>query len=97
MDLIFDSANVLTPPLPKILPYLRQGSLATWGSPVREEFDSIPDGYKLLCGVSIGFPNEEGLVNSFNPGRGKLQGCGWGEGEGGEMRITNCRCRKQNK
>ena len=44
-----------------------QGALATWGSPIRDEFD-IPAGYKLLCGLSIGYASDD-KVNSFNPGR----------------------------
>jgi nitroreductase len=48
-----------------------QGALATWGSPVRAEF-TIPDKYKLIVGVSLGYPtNAE--VNSFSPGRRDLE------------------------
>ena len=46
-----------------------QGALATWAGPVRESFD-IPKHYKLICGVSIGYPSEH-AVNGFNPGRGE--------------------------
>lgn len=50
-----------------------QGALATWGSPVRDEFGStIPPGYKLLCGLSIGYASDH-IVNKFNPGRPELR------------------------
>jgi nitroreductase len=50
-----------------------QGALATWGSPIREEFGSaIPRGYKLLCGLSIGYASDH-VVNKFNPGRPDLR------------------------
>lgn len=44
-----------------------QGALATWASPVRCEF-SVPDTYRLVCGLSLGYPSEH-PVNTFNPGR----------------------------
>lgn len=44
-----------------------QGALATWAGPVREAF-GIPKGYKLICGVSIGYASDH-AVNGFNPGR----------------------------
>ena len=44
-----------------------QGALATWAGPVRDAFD-IPKPYKLICGVSLGYPSEH-VVNGFNPGR----------------------------
>ncbi len=44
-----------------------QGALATWGSPVRQVFD-VPERYKLVCGVSIGFASDA-PVNAYNPGR----------------------------
>ncbi len=45
-----------------------QGALATWAGPVRKEFD-VPEQYKLICGVSLGFAAPK-PVNQFNPGRG---------------------------
>lgn len=48
-----------------------QGALATWGGPVREKFD-VPEHYKLICGVSIGYASQH-PVNQFNPGRGDQQ------------------------
>ena len=44
-----------------------QGALATWAGPVRAEFD-VPDRFKLICGVSIGYASEH-AVNAYNPGR----------------------------
>jgi nitroreductase len=45
-----------------------QGVLATWGVPIREEFN-VPDGYKLLCGVSMGYEKKEALINKYKPAR----------------------------
>jgi nitroreductase len=47
-----------------------QGALATWGGPVREAF-VVPNAYKLICGVSIGFASPH-PVNTYNPGRGRV-------------------------
>lgn len=44
-----------------------QGALATWAGPLREAFE-IPAGYKLICGVSLGYASSH-PVNQFNPGR----------------------------
>lgn len=44
-----------------------QGALATWGSPVRAEFE-VPEDYKLIAGVSIGYPSAN-AINTYNPGR----------------------------
>ena len=44
-----------------------QGALATWPTPVRREFD-VPEHYKLICGVSIGYASDH-PVNEYNPGR----------------------------
>ncbi len=44
-----------------------QGALASWGSPVRAEFD-VPRDYKLIAGVSIGYPSTH-IINTYNPGR----------------------------
>jgi nitroreductase len=48
-----------------------QGALATWAGPVREAFH-VPAGYKLIGGLSIGYPSGH-AVNQFNPGRGKTE------------------------
>ena len=45
-----------------------QGALATWAGPVRTAFQ-IPPEYKLICGVSIGYPTAH-PVNQYDPGRG---------------------------
>lgn len=42
-----------------------QGALAIWGGPVRERF-KVDKGYKLICGLSIGYP-EEHSVNQYAP------------------------------
>jgi nitroreductase len=47
-----------------------QGSVATWASPVRSHFD-IPAGYKLICGVAMGY-GTSGSVNNYNPARRNL-------------------------
>ncbi|PKM23220.1 MAG: nitrobenzoate reductase [Gammaproteobacteria bacterium HGW-Gammaproteobacteria-14] len=44
-----------------------QGALALWRSPVEAHFD-IPRHYKLLCGVSLGYPLAV-PVNGFRPER----------------------------
>lgn len=50
-----------------------QGALAMWGTPVREEFPDIPDQYKLICGISLGYASTN-KINSFNPGRREPRG-----------------------
>ena len=54
-----------------------------WGSPVREEFSGskegekgIPEGYKLLCGMSMGFPEKDAKINTYNPGRAEVMMAG---------------------
>jgi len=42
-----------------------QGFLAFWSKPIRQEFD-IPRGYKLLCGISVGYPAAT-EINDFVP------------------------------
>lgn len=44
-----------------------QGAVALWADPIRKEFQ-IPKGYKLLCGIAIGYPSEH-KVNSFQAER----------------------------
>jgi nitroreductase len=48
-----------------------QGALAIWAGPVRAEF-AVPDAYRLICGVSIGYPSDH-PVNSFRPPRASLE------------------------
>jgi len=42
-----------------------QASVAVWGGTVREYFNVDPD-YKLICGLSLGYPSEH-KVNRFQP------------------------------
>ena len=44
-----------------------QGALALWSAPVRDAF-VVPEHYRLLCGVSIGYASDA-PVNSFAPER----------------------------
>lgn len=44
-----------------------QGALAVWAKPVREKFD-VPAQYKMLCGISLGYPSDH-KVNQFKPAR----------------------------
>ena len=39
-----------------------QGAVAIWDDVVREEFD-VPKGYRLLCGISLGYPSESSMNN----------------------------------
>jgi nitroreductase len=47
-----------------------QGSVATWASPLRKHFE-IPSGYKLICGVAMGYGRQV-PVNDYKPARRKL-------------------------
>ncbi|MCU0283069.1 MAG: nitroreductase [Candidatus Nanopelagicales bacterium] len=47
-----------------------QGALAIWAGPVREAF-AVPAEYRLLCGVSLGYPTDA-PVNAFRPDRAPL-------------------------
>lgn len=42
-----------------------QGFLAFWSKPIRQEFD-VPVGYKLLCGMSLGYRSAS-PINDFVP------------------------------
>jgi nitroreductase len=44
-----------------------QGAVAIWDDVVREEFD-VPKGYRLLCGISLGYPNDSS-INDFKANR----------------------------
>lgn len=46
------------------------GVLATWRSPVDAEFE-IPDGYKLLTGLVLGYASDA-AINTFNAGRREI-------------------------
>jgi len=56
-----------------------QGSLGMWGSPVRAEYaGKIPEGYNLLCGLSLGYAKDPSVskINGFNPGRAEVECAG---------------------
>lgn len=42
-----------------------QAALATWSGPVKQHFDIDPD-YKMICGLSLGYPTDH-KVNQFRP------------------------------
>jgi nitroreductase len=44
-----------------------QGAVVLWADPIRKEFQ-IPKGYKLLCGIAIGYPSAH-PVNNFRAER----------------------------
>jgi nitroreductase len=44
-----------------------QGAVALWADPIRKEF-KIPKGYKLLCGIAVGYPSDD-KVNGFRAER----------------------------
>ena len=44
-----------------------QGAVALWAPPIRREFD-VPKGYKLLCGIALGYPSDH-KVNGFQAER----------------------------
>lgn len=48
-----------------------QGALALWRSPLEKHFD-IPDNYKLLCGLSLGYEAKDEAINRFRPKRQPL-------------------------
>ncbi|WP_026375010.1 nitroreductase [Aestuariibacter salexigens] len=43
-----------------------QGALGMWRSPLEKHFD-IPKGYKLLCGIALGYPDNDNPVNAYRP------------------------------
>jgi len=44
-----------------------QGAVSIWDDVVRKEFD-VPDGYRLLCGLAIGYPSDSS-ANEFKAHR----------------------------
>jgi len=44
-----------------------QGAVAIWDDVVRKEFD-VPKGYRLLCGISLGYPSDSS-INEFKANR----------------------------
>lgn len=47
-----------------------QAALATWASPIKKHYQ-IEDNYKLLCGLSIGYPCKH-IVNTYKPEKRSL-------------------------
>ena len=43
-----------------------QGSLGMWRSPLENHFN-IPQGYKLVCGISLGYPDDSDPANGYRP------------------------------
>ena len=43
-----------------------QGALGMWRSPLEQHFN-IPDGYKLVCGLALGYPEADEKVNTYRP------------------------------
>lgn len=43
-----------------------QGALGMWRSPLEKHFD-IPKGYKLVCGLALGYPEADEVVNEYRP------------------------------
>lgn len=43
-----------------------QGALGMWRSPLEKHFN-IPDGYKLVCGLALGYPKDDEIVNTYRP------------------------------
>ena len=72
LDAGFYLQNLLLSAHARGLATCAQGALATWKSPIVEEFP-IPKGYKLICGVSMGYASSH-VINTFNPGRRDVNG-----------------------
>lgn len=45
-----------------------QGALGMWRSPLEKHFN-IPDGYKLVCGLALGYPKDDEKVNLYRPAK----------------------------
>jgi len=65
LDAGFFAQNLLLSATRRGLGACAQGFLAVWAKPVRKHFD-IPRGYKLLFGVSLGYPSDA-PINDFRP------------------------------
>jgi len=48
-----------------------QAALAMWKSPIKDAF-KVEDGYKLICGISMGYPSEH-PVNSYQPKKRNME------------------------
>lgn len=44
-----------------------QGALGMWRSPLEKHFN-IPEGYKLVCGLALGYPTYD-IVNTYRPNK----------------------------
>lgn len=44
-----------------------QGALGMWRSPLEQHFN-IPEGYKLVCGLALGYPTDD-IVNTYRPNK----------------------------
>lgn len=49
-----------------------QGALGMWRSPLEQHFN-IPDGYKLVCGLALGYPEVDEKVNTYRPKKISLE------------------------
>jgi nitroreductase len=65
LDAGFFTQNLLLSAARRGLGACAQGFLAVWAKPVRKHFD-IPRGYKLLFGISLGYPSNA-PINDFRP------------------------------
>ena len=65
LDAGFFAQNLLLSATRRGLGTCAQGFLAVWSKPVRKHFD-IPRGYKLLFGISLGYPTDA-RINDFRP------------------------------
>ena len=65
LDAGFFTQNLLLSATRRGLGACAQGFLAVWAKPVRKHFD-IPRGYKLLFGISLGYPSDA-PINDFRP------------------------------
>ena len=65
LDAGFFAENLLLSAANRGVGACAQGFLAVWSQPVRKRFD-IPRGYKLLFGISLGYPTDA-PVNDFRP------------------------------
>lgn len=65
LDAGFFAENLLLSAANRGLGACAQGLLAIWSIPIRRRF-VIPRGYKLLFGISLGYPSDD-PVNTFRP------------------------------
>jgi len=65
LDAGFFAQNLLLSATHRGLGAVAQGFLAVWSGPVRKHLN-VPPGYKLLFGISLGYPSDS-PVNDFRP------------------------------